>query len=120
MYRLLAPRIRTLVTSPIRRTKEYLPNEEWIERTNSSTKFGVTKTAIEQMGEIVYIEFSAEPNQELKEGDDLVVVESVKSVQVITAPFDCIIAENNVELENDLEPINRDAETENSWLVKLE
>ena len=35
MYRLLAPRIRTLVTSPIRRTKEYLPNEEWIERTNS-------------------------------------------------------------------------------------
>lgn len=120
MYRLLAPRIRTLVTTPIRRAKEYLPNEEWIERTNSTTKFGVTKSAIEQMGEIVYIEFSAEPSQELKEGDDLVVIESVKSVQVLTAPFDCVLSENNVELENDLDPINTDGESENSWLVKLE
>jgi len=119
MYRLLAPRIRAFSTTPIRRVKEYLPNEEWIERTNSSTKFGVTKSAIEQMGEIVYVEFSAEPSQELKEGEDLVVIESVKSVQVLTAPFNCILSENNHDLESDLDPINTDAESENSWLVKL-
>ena len=45
--------------------------------------------------------------------------ESVKSVETLVAPFDCIVLENNVKLENDLEVINLDAESDNSWILKL-
>lgn len=113
--------IRNIYTSPLLKTKEYLPNEEWIKKSQSDkmTKFGVTRCAIEQMGEIVYIEYNAEPGDELLKGDDLVIIESVKSVQSILAPFDCVLIENNNNLEDDMDLINTDAESEDSWLVKL-
>jgi glycine cleavage system H protein len=113
--------IKNIYTSPFLQTKEYLPNEEWIDKSPSEKmiKFGVTRCAIEQMGEIVYIEFNAEPGEELNKGDDLVVIESVKSVQALTAPFDCVVSENNNSLEDDMSSINTNAESEDSWLVKF-
>ena len=110
---------RLISTSSILKNREYLPNEEWIERLNGHTKFGITKSAVEQMGELVYIEFEKEPEVKLTKGDEMATIESVKSVETLVAPFDCIILENNVKLEDDLEVINLDAESDNSWILKL-
>lgn len=110
---------RFISTSNIFKNKEYLPNEEWIERKNDYTKFGITKNAVEQMGELVYLEFEKEPEVKLSQGDEMATIESVKSVETLVAPFDCIVLENNVKLEDDIEVINLDAESENSWILKL-
>ena len=122
---------RTILTKNIRNfryfnysnvlKKEILPNDEWIKRETNGIKFGVTENAIIQMGELVYLEFNNSPDDYIKKDEELVIIESVKSVQILGAPFDCRIIDNNLNLEESLESINRNPECEeNSWLVKIE
>ena len=47
----------------------------------------------------------------------IVVLESVKATDSIKAPFDCVLIENNHELEDDQEQINKDPE--NTWIIKI-
>jgi len=73
------------------------------------------------LNEIVYIEF---PNSELDiidKGDELVLIESIKAVGTINAPKDSTeIIEHNVELESNLDILNKNPEDEtNSWLIKI-
>ena len=113
--------IRTISTNKILREKEYLPNEEWISSTNNITKLGITKNAIEQMGEIVYVDYTLENNEVVSKDDEIVVIESVKATESILAPFDCKIIENNLELVENLDYLNENSECEdNSWILKLE
>ena len=73
------------------------------------------------MGELVYLEFNNSPDDYIKKDEELVIIESVKSVQILGAPFDCKIIDNNLDLEESLESINTNPECEeNSWLVKIE
>lgn len=110
--------VRQLTILPPKSYREYLPNEEWINRNDNQVKFGITKGAVEQMGEIVFIEFNNEPGDFVSKTSELAVIESVKSVQVLEAPFDCVILENNVSLEECLESLNEDPE--NTWIFNLE
>ncbi len=113
--------IRSISTNKILREKEYLPNEEWISSTNNITKLGITKNAIEQMGEIVYVDYTLENNDVVSKDDEIVVIESVKATESILAPFDCKIIENNLELVENLDYLNESSECEdNSWILKLE
>ena len=113
--------IRSISTNKILREKEYLPNEEWISSTNNITKLGITKNAIEQMGEIVYVDYILENNDVVSKDDEIVVIESVKATESILAPFDCKIIENNLELVENLDYLNESSECEdNSWILKLE
>ena len=122
---------RTILTKNIRNfryfnysnvlKKEILPNDEWIKRETNGIKFGITENAIIQMGELVYLEFNNSPDDYIKKDEELVIIESVKSVQILGAPFDCRIIDNNLNLEESLESINSNPECEdNSWLVKIE
>lgn len=96
----------------------YTDTEEWIHYTNSGeAQIGITKNAVEQLGEIVYIEYQLEEGDSIKEGDDLIIVESVKATESILAPFDLTLVENNQELETSLDLINTDPEK--NWLVKI-
>ena len=116
----LTKMVRNLTILPPK-YKEYLPNEEWISRNNNKIKFGITKEAGEQMGEIVFLEFNNNPGDFVAKNDDLAVIESVKSVQILNAPFDCVIIENNESLEECLECLNENPECEdNSWILNLE
>ena len=45
------------------------------------------------------------------------MLESVKATDSIKAPFDCVLIENNHELEDDQELINKDPE--NTWIIKI-
>lgn len=113
--------IRSISTNKILREKEYLPNEEWISSTNNITKLGITKNAIEQMGEIVYVDYTLENNDIVSKDDEIVVIESVKATESVFAPFDCKIIENNLELVENLDYLNENSECEdNSWILKLE
>ena len=101
--------------------KKYLPNEEWISTSENGIKFGITYGAAEQMGEIVFMEYLADEGDFVAKDSEVAAIESVKSVQVLNAPFDCIVLENNTSLEECLEILNENPECEeNSWIVRLE
>ena len=53
----------------------------------------------------------------IKENEEIVVLESVKATDSIKAPFDCVLIENNDEVENNQEQINKDPE--NTWIIKI-
>jgi glycine cleavage system H protein len=117
----IIPNVRLISSTRILKDKEYLPNEEWIARENNIIKLGVTKNAIEQLGELVYIDFNFENNDIVKKDEEIINIESVKSVESICAPFDCKIIDNNISILEDLDVINDNPECENkSWIIKIE
>ena len=121
---------RRIITSPLRRSltilppnlnKKYLPNEEWISDVKEGVKFGITENAVEQMGEIVFLEYGSVSGDVVEKNDELATIESVKSVQILNAPFDCVVVETNNNLEECLDSLNESPEDEeNSWIFKLE
>ncbi len=43
-----------------------------------------------------------------------------KATATINAPFDCVVIENNNDLEENIDVINEDSECENSsWFLKI-
>ena len=97
----------------------YTDSEEWIHHTNEGqVQIGITKNAIEQLSELVYIEYQLEPGEKAKKGDDLIFVESVKATEAIKAPFDLVLVENNEALTDSLTELNETPEE--TWLVKVE
>ena len=123
MLSILSRRISPIISRSLTKlppfSKTYLPNEEWI--CGNNTKFGITSGAVEQMGEIVFLEYNCNPGDFLAKDTEMAIIESVKSVQVLNTPFDCLVMENNTNLEECLDTLNENPECEeNSWIIKLE
>jgi len=97
--------------------KQYLPSEEWILKKNNIYHMGLSKNATKQFGEIIYLEYQFNKEDIIKENEEIVVLESVKATDSIKAPFDCVLIENNDEVENNQEQINKDPE--NTWIIKI-
>lgn len=100
--------------------KIYFTEEhEWVQVVEGNTvRIGITDHAQEQLGDIVFIDFIAELG-EVAKGDDIVTVESVKSVSDVYAPVSGNITKQNEVLNDAPETINEAAMSE-GWMVELE
>ena len=97
----------------------YTDTDEWIHHTNGGeAQIGITANAVEQLNEVVYIEYQLEPGDKAEKGDDLVLIESVKATEAIQAPFNMVLLENNQSLEESLDALNE--KPEETWLIKVE
>ena len=106
-------------------TVTYTKNEEWINYGETdeiyNIKIGLTKNAVEQLGEIVYIEFPLDVDDIFEKDDDIVHIESVKATDSIKAPFDGIVKVVNKNLEDDFDTINQKPEDyQDSWLITID
>ena len=102
------------------RYKTYLPTYEWLSD-DKIQKIGLSSEALDKLDEILYLEYSVEENEIINKNEELVVIESSKTVDYINAPFDCKIINLNNSLLKNLEPINKNPECEdNSWILELE
>ena len=112
--------IRNINTTRILKNRFVNDSEEWFIDYKDHTLVGITQKAIEEMNEIVYLDFEVEKQNKVEKDDEIVTLESIKSVESIRAPYDCIILDTNNELEENLDILNNnpDSETE-SWIVKL-
>jgi glycine cleavage system H protein len=91
------------------KSHEYLWNNEVV---------GLTDYAIEQLGDIVFLELP-EVGDEFKKGDTFANIESVKAASEIYMPVSGKIVEVNSALVDAPETLNEDC-YENGWLVKIE
>ena len=89
---------RNFSTTNIMKKMVYTDNEEWHYHENDIIKVGITKNAIEQLGDIVYLDFNFENNDNIDSGDELLSIESVKATEGINIDFNCILIENNENL----------------------
>ena len=79
---------------------------------------GLTDYAVEQLGDIVFVELP-EVGAEFKKGETFATVESVKAASEIYMPVSGKIREVNNAIVDAPETLNEDC-YENGWLVKIE
>jgi len=96
----------------------YTKEHEWIDLEGTQAKIGITEHAQGELGDVVFVELPAVGTQ-LKKGDNLGTVESVKAVSDIYAPLSGKVIEVNTKIESAPETINQDPHGE-GWLVVLE
>lgn len=96
----------------------YTRKHEWARIAGNTVTVGITDHAQNELTDIVYVELP-EVGAEFQAGDELAVVESVKSTSDIFAPVSGKVVEVNSALEDAPEVINSDPYGE-GWLVKME
>jgi glycine cleavage system H protein len=96
--------------------KKYTKTHEWID--TETGKVGVSNYAQEQLGDIVYVELPA-VGKEVKKGERIASLESVKAAGDVYAPVSGKIVAVNEKVNATPELINQDPEGE-GWIVQIE
>ncbi len=96
---------------------KYTKEHEWARIEGSTITVGITDYAQDKLGDIVFIELG-ETGTQLKQGDKLGTVESVKSVSDVFTPLSGSIKEVNKEVIDHPELINKDPYNK-AWMVRL-
>jgi glycine cleavage system H protein len=97
----------------------YTKDHEWLRREDDgSVTIGITDHAQSALGDLVYVELP-EVGQDVDEGGDMAVVESVKAASDVYAPIGGSVAAVNDELADDPENINSDPYGD-GWIVRLQ
>ena len=96
---------------------KYADTHEYIKEENGLIRMGVSEFAIDQLGDIVFVEL-AEKGAVLMKGDTFGTIESVKAVEEVYLPFSGeIIEKNQVVIDNpeilQNDPIN------DGWLILI-
>jgi glycine cleavage system H protein len=99
--------------SDYRYTKEH----EWIHADGQVGIVGITDYAQHELGDVVYVELP-KVGAQLKAGQSLGTVESVKAVSEIYAPVSGEVTEINSALASAPEDVNKDPHGR-AWLVKI-
>ena len=90
---------------------------EYVLEQGGKYEIGITDYAIEQLGDIVFIELP-EVGSEFTKNEAFATIESVKAASEIYMPISGKIAEINEQLVNSPELLN-DENYEEKWLVKI-
>lgn len=106
------------MTKEIRKDLKYTETHEWLKIKNNTAIIGITDYAQSELTDIVFVELP-EINKEIKKGDELCVVESVKSVSELYSPISGKIIKVNKNLEDTPETIN-EKPYDDGWLVEIE
>lgn len=95
----------------------YTSSHEWIEADGDVRKMGVTDHAQEMLGDIVFVEMP-EVGKVVKQGDELLTLESPKAAAEVYAPISGEVVEINEDLESSPDKINQ-SPYEDGWIVKI-
>lgn len=102
----------------IKKDLRYTKKHEWVKVEGEKVRVGITSYAQEKMTDIVYVELP-DVGKEVKNGDELGVLESVKSVSEFYSPVSGTVVEVNRALEDSPEKINS-SPYDDGWLAVLE
>jgi len=124
MYRfLLKPAKLNNIAKRLYSTKNYYitPTLEWVNKIEDNIyHIGISQEASSKLGEIVYLDYLDDIDDIIEKGDILGHIESSKAVAEIISPFDCKIIENNLDILDNYEILNEEAENlTKSWLIKI-
>ena len=98
-------------------TTRYTDDHEWARQEGDLVVIGITDYAQEQLGEIVFVEMP-EVDSEVGQGDEAVVIESVKAAGEVKSPVGGTVVEVNEALNDAPETINEDPGGE-GWIYKV-
>lgn len=95
----------------------YTATHEWLDVHGDIATIGITRFAVEQLTDIVYVELPA-VGKKLATGATFGVIESVKAVSDLYAPMAGEVVEVNKAVANDPSILSTDP-YEKGWMIKL-
>ncbi len=95
----------------------YTKEHEWISVEGTTATVGITKYAIEQLGDVVHIDLP-KVGATFKAGDSFGTIESTKTVSDLYLPVAGVVTQINTELTNAPELIADDPHAK-YWLCKV-
>jgi glycine cleavage system H protein len=96
----------------------YTKDHEWARIEGNKVKVGITDYAQSHLGDIVYVDLPP-VGKEVKKGETLLVVESVKTASDVYTPLSGKVIEVNAALTKTPEKVNQDPYGE-GWMVLME
>ena len=95
----------------------YTQEHEWIYCENGIATIGITQYAVDELGEIVFVELP-ELNSNTNQQEEFGTVESVKTVSSLYAPVTGEVIEVNSGLTDQPNLVNDDPINE-GWIIKI-
>jgi glycine cleavage system H protein len=96
----------------------YSKEHEWVRLEGNVATIGVTKFAVEQLGDVTQVDLPKE-GETVKKDDVFGTVESVKAVSDVYAPLSGKIVKVNFPLADSPEYLN-DEPYDEGWMVQIE
>eukprot|EP00898_Chlorokybus_atmophyticus_P007754 jgi/Chlat1/7980/Chrsp7S07747 len=115
--RLLSGGIGVRPFATVNQSCKYLPSHEWVKVSGDEGVVGISDFAQEALGDVVFVDAPA-VGTELKKGETLGVVESVKAASDIYSPVTGTVTEVNTTLADSPANVNS-GPFEDGWLVKV-
>lgn len=98
---------------------KYTANDEWIRVEGKIGTMGITDFAQSQLSDIVYLELTVSPGDQIGAGEAYASVESVKAAADVYSVVGGKVVEGNEELADTPELINSDPYG-GAWILKIE
>lgn len=100
--------------------RKFSKEHEWITVNGDTGTVGISDYAQKQLGDVVYVSFTREIREKVKQNEDVAEIESVKSVSQVFTPVSGEIIEFNKIFEDESKCglINQDPYGE-GWLFKI-
>ena len=95
----------------------YLDSHEYVRVDGEIATIGITSFAIDQLGDIVFLELS-DIGEVITKGDSFGSIESVKAVEDLKSPITGTVVERNEALINNPEQVAEDPYGE-GWFLKV-
>ena len=97
--------------------KKFSKDHEWVYQEGKIATVGITNYAQESLGDIVFIDLPS-VGKSINSGDQVGVIESVKTASDLFSPIGGEIIEVNRELKNSPQLVNSDPEN-SGWYMKI-
>lgn len=98
---------------------KYQKTDEWVKVENGIATIGITDFAQDSLSDVVFVEFAVDPDAEVKAGDSLATIESVKAAAEVVFPVSGKILEVNQVLTDTPELLNSEPYA-GGWLAKVQ
>lgn len=99
--------------------RRYKESHEWAKQDGALVIVGITDHAVEQLGDLTFLEFRVEAGQEVNAGDHFGEIESVKTVADLYIPISGTVREVNAGLPDALDALQENP-FEGGWMLKIE
>ncbi len=106
------------MSDEVRDNLKYTETHEWLKLKDNKAIVGITDHAQSELTDIVFVELP-QIGKKVKKGDELCIVESVKSVSEIYSPISGKITKVNNQLDDAPETVNS-SPYDDGWLVELD
>ncbi len=97
---------------------KYTRDHEWVKVEGNIATVGITDFAVQELGDLVYVELPV-IGDEVRAGERLAAVESVKAASDVFAPVSGEVVEANEALDDDAGLLN-ESPMDEGWIARVE